>query len=78
VPNYDNNLRGVLWQNDKGDNAGRPDYKGHCEIGGVKYWVSLWKKAKDGKPYCTLQFEAAGGSTPQRSSAPVVEDDVPF
>lgn len=75
---YDNNMKGIVWQNDKGDNPNRPDYKGNCEIDGVQYWVSLWKKVKDGKPYATLSFEAKESQTTKRSSAPVVEDDVPF
>ena len=75
---YDNNMRGAIFQNDKGDNPNRPDYKGNCEIEGVKYKVSLWKKVKDGKPYATLQFEATDGATSQRASTPVAEDDVPF
>lgn len=39
---YDNNLTGVLFKNDKDGNEKRPDYKGSAEIEGVQYWVSAW------------------------------------
>jgi hypothetical protein len=42
MADYDNNLTGVLFKNDKGDNEKRPDYKGSAEIEGVQYWVSAW------------------------------------
>ena len=29
---YDNNLSGVLFKNDKGDNEKRPDYKGSLNV----------------------------------------------
>jgi hypothetical protein len=41
---YDNNLRGALFENQdrRGDND--PDMKGSCEIDGVEYWISAWWK----------------------------------
>ena len=34
---YDNNLTGVLFVNDKQGNEKRPDWKGSAEIDGVKH-----------------------------------------
>ena len=39
MADYDNNLRGVLFVNDKGDNPNRPDMTGSCEIDGVEYKI---------------------------------------
>lgn len=44
MADYDNNMRGVLFPNDKGDNPKRPDMTGNLEIDGVKYRVSAWEK----------------------------------
>lgn len=41
---YDNNLRGALFENQDRRNDNDPDMKGSCEIDGVEYWVSAWWK----------------------------------
>ena len=41
---YDNNLTGVLFVNDKSGNDKRPDWKGSAEIDGVHFWVSGWNR----------------------------------
>jgi len=54
MPDYDNNMRGVLFQNTKEKDT-QPDYKGSCEIDGKEYWLSGWKKlSKDNKPFMSL------------------------
>lgn len=83
---YDNNLSGVLFKNDKGDNEKRPDYKGSAEIEGVQYWVSAWirdgakgkfmsmkyerKEQQSAKPAATTAVASAGYGA--------VDDDIPF
>ena len=32
MPEYDRELTGVLFRNDKGDNDKRPDYRGTCQV----------------------------------------------
>jgi len=44
---YDNNMRGVLFENERKRGDKDPDMTGTLEIDGVKYWVSAWWK--DGK-----------------------------
>lgn len=44
MADYDNNNRGVLFKNDKGDNQNRPDYKGQIDVEGQAYWLSGWIK----------------------------------
>lgn len=57
MPEYDNNMRGVLFQNDKVKDT-QPDYKGSCEIDGRQYWLSGWKKlSKDGKSFLSLAIQ---------------------
>ena len=49
---YDNELTFALFQNDKGDNIKRPDYRGEIQIKGEKYRLSGWLASdKNGKQY---------------------------
>ena len=80
---YDNNMRGVLFVNDKGDNPNRPDYKGNCEIDGKKYTISSWKKvSQKGTTFLSMSLELDDGSRqaaaqPQQSQGDL-DDDIPF
>lgn len=59
MSDYDNNLRGALFKNDRKESDNSPDYKGSCEVDGVEYWISSWlKKDKNGKTYMSLSFTA--------------------
>lgn len=54
---FDNNLRGALWQNDK-KHPKQPEFSGHVEIGGVKYHVDMWDTNKDRpSPYYTIKLQ---------------------
>lgn len=87
---YDNNLTGSLFKNDKGDNEKRPDYKGQCEIDGVQYWISSWileagpNTKRPGERFMSLKFEAKEGQAPKPAPAPTqsqgpdLTDDIPF
>ncbi len=82
---YDNNLTGVLFKNDKGDNEKRPDYKGSAEIEGVQYWVSAWIRDTAKGKCLSMKYErkeqqtapapAAKAPAPQ---AAFDDSDVPF
>ena len=61
---YDNNNKGALFANDKGDNAKRPDWRGEATVAGVKYWVSAWQHEvrsgdRAGEEYLSLSFQVA-------------------
>jgi hypothetical protein len=82
---YDNNLTGVLFKNDKGDNEKRPDYKGSAEIEGVHYWVSSWIRDGAKGKFMSMKYEKKeqqpSGSTP--APKPPAQDeiddlDIPF
>lgn len=82
MSDYDNNLTGVLFVNDKQGNDKRPDYKGSAEIDGVQYWVSGWKKMTSKGPTLSMKYErkeqqpAAAPSTQQ--PAPAYDEDITF
>lgn len=79
---YDNNLTGVLFKNDKGDNEKRPDYKGSAEIEGVQYWVSAWIKEGAKGKFMSMKYERkeqqAQATPAQQQAVPSYDKDVPF
>lgn len=88
---YDNNLTGVLFVNDKQGNEKRPDWKGSAEIDGVNYWVSGWARESARGPLISLKLEKKEQQTaapkpaspapayvPQAAPAPDDDDILPF
>jgi hypothetical protein len=83
---YDNNLSGVLFKNDKDGNEKRPDYKGSAEIEGVQYWVSAWVRDGAKGKFMSMKYERKDKQQPAAApAAPVasagygaVSDDIPF
>lgn len=83
---YDNELRGSLFKNDKEGNEARPDYTGTCQIGGVEYRMAAWlKEAASGKKYMSFKFDPKEGSTAKpsahqqaKSNGYQQDDDIPF
>ena len=47
MSNYDNTNRISIWKNTKKETEKHPDYTGSVNIGGVDYFVDLWKKSQD-------------------------------
>ncbi len=78
---YDNNLTGILFKNDKNGNEKRPDYKGSAEIEGVQYWVSAWIRDTAKGKCLSMKYERKEQQAPAAAApannAPVFED-VPF
>jgi hypothetical protein len=58
---YDNEKTGALFKNKKKEKPSHPDYRGECEIGGRKFWISAWlkKSEKTGETYMSLSFREA-------------------
>lgn len=67
---YDNNLSGVLFKNDKDGNEKRPDYKGSAEIEGVQYWVSAWIRDGAKGKFMSMKYEAKEKQQAQQSQVP--------
>lgn len=80
MSNYDNNMSGALFKNDKRQSENHPNYRGSCEINNEQYWVSAWvKKDKNGNAYMSLSFQPKEQPT-QVAKVELVEefDDLPF
>ena len=80
MPDYDNNMRGVLFKNDRGRGENSPPYTGSCEIEGEEYWVSAWvNEGKKGK-YFKLSFKAKDGRLAKAKENPKFDEDldIPF
>ena len=81
---YDNNLTGVMFVNDKAGNEKRPDWKGSLEIDGTHYWVSGWIRQSARGELISLKLEKKEqqqASRPAPAPAPQAApdgDDVPF
>lgn len=78
---YDNNLRGALFQNsERREGKKDPHYRGQCEIGGKEYWVSGWKKkSKNGDPYLSLSFsQKKEKENPKTELTDEEMDEIPF
>lgn len=83
--NYDPNMKGVLFKNDKQGNDKRPDYRGSCVIDNVDMNISGWIKAskKTGDKFMSLKFEAKRAAPPKAKAPTMTEDnwddlDTPF
>lgn len=60
MPEFDEEMKGVLFPEFDRESDKHPTDKGHCTIEGKKYWVSAWKNtSKNGKAYRALRFEPA-------------------
>lgn len=82
MADYDNNMRGVLFHNDKQGNEKRPDMTGNMEIDGTKYRISAWNKtSQKGVDFLSFVVEVDDGTRkaaqPQKSQGNI-DDDIPF
>lgn len=74
---YDNELRFVLFRNDKATEANKqPQMRGEATIAGVKYKLSAWAKAseKAGK-FLAGRIEAAEEDRRERTRERLPDDD---
>ena len=86
MSNFDPNLSGVLFKNDKKGNEKRPDYRGSAVIDNVDFNISAWIKAskKTGDKFMSLKFEAKRAAPPKPKAAPTMTEgnwddlDTPF
>jgi hypothetical protein len=55
----DNEMKGVLFKNDRKESESQPLYKGKSTIKGVEYYVSAWvNTSKIGNKYMSLKYTA--------------------
>lgn len=81
---FNDELRGALFRNDKGDNPARPDYRGNVVVDGNKYKISAWvREARStGAKYLSLALTLDGPVPPPESAVTAgagdQQDDLPF
>jgi hypothetical protein len=86
---YDNNMTGVLFKNDKKTSPKHPDYNGSCEINNVEFWMSAWIKEvkngeKAGQKFMSFAFKPKDSDgidqrpTNERQSQQPANDEIPF
>ena len=89
MPEYDNNLRGVLFPEKEKRSDNSPDYSGSCEIDGKQYWLDGWKRlSRSGDPFLSIRFKlkqaknsvppVAAIAVPTVPEPPPFGDDIPF
>jgi uncharacterized protein (DUF736 family) len=85
VSNFDPNLSGVLFKNNKQGHEKRPDYRGSAVIDNVDFNISAWIKAskKTGDKFMSLRFEPkqkveTRPRVMDESPVPDFGDDIPF
>jgi hypothetical protein len=72
---YDDELRGVLFKNERRTTDNHPMYKGEAQIDGKKYWLAAWARdGRDGNKFMSLSFELAEKKVVNNSGG----DDLPF
>jgi len=79
---YDNNMTGVIYQNQNRKTDNHPHMQGQCEIDGVEYWISGWSKtsAKVEGKFLSLSFkrkEEKVQQADQGASEPELNDPLP-
>ena len=74
---YDSNMRGQLFRNDRKEQPNHPDYNGSCEIEGKEYWINAWVKEgkKSGKKFFSFSFKAKEQQSGGSGSQTAIEDD---
>lgn len=66
----DDKIRTGLWKKES-NNGGSPYYGGKIEVGGVEYWVNLYKndrKESDNHPDLNLQLKPVEGQRAARTA----------
>lgn len=73
MPEYDNNMTGVVFKNKRKETEKHPDYTGTTTIDGVEYWASYWlKTSKTGETFMSVSYKRKDD---QSSSKPAPSND---
>jgi hypothetical protein len=78
---FDNEMRGAMFPNNRKQYENQPDYTGQCQIDGVEYWVSGWaRKSKAGQKFMSIAFTAKDEvpAAEYDNEPQYAEDDLPF
>lgn len=86
---YDKELTGVLFKNDRKTTEKHPDYNGTVTVNGQEYWLSAWIKEagqnsqRAGQKFMSLALTLKGDESTQTRTAPpgqpkTPDSDIPF
>ena len=82
---YDDNNRFVLFKQDKGDNANRPDYTGSVKVDGKEWRLAAWiSESKNGLKYLRgnvdepIENKTNSTNSPPSESVVNNTEEVPF
>ena len=81
---YDNEMRGILFKNDKQGNENRPDYTGRIQIDGKEWRLAAWIKDGNKGKFMSInvsEFQDSNGVKSVPKSDPFdapVDADIPF
>ena len=58
MPEYDDELRGVLFPNTDKKSERHPDFSGKVQVEGTDYRIAAWKRnaKSDGRPFLSLSL----------------------
>lgn len=78
----DFDMKGYLGKNKNRSNDKQPTHRGKCTINGTAYWISGWRREKDGDQFLSLAFQPVEETQTSRRPEPDTstddDDDVPF
>jgi len=80
MPEYDNNMTGVLFRNTKREEGTKqPEFNGHCEIEGTKYQLAAWVKEgpKCGK-FFSISIQPEWKPEGEPVAAGAQSEEIPF
>lgn len=74
---------GTLGKNKRKEKDTHADLKGSATIAGIAYWISGWKREKDGEVFYSLSFEPKAEQQGRAQSAKPagsneIESDIPW
>jgi hypothetical protein len=82
MPDYNNELKGVLFLNKKKETDKHPNYKGtYTHSDGLEYWVDAWvNKNQDGSNRLNFTTKLKEDAAPKQPAPSAVtnDDDLPF
>ena len=78
MADFDNNMTGVLFKNEKKKTDKHPDYEGKATVDGKDYWISAWIKVgkESGNKFMSLAFKIKEAKVEVLGDPP--EDGDPF
>jgi uncharacterized protein (DUF736 family) len=76
---FDDELHGVLFVNDRKTTDNQPDYSGKCQVDGQEYRISGWKRdSQTGKKFLSLSLTADQGQGQKAPAKEAAKSDIDF